>query len=181
MFERFTTDARAVVAGAQDEARELRQPLIGTEHLLLAMLGPAGRHGLAGELLTEHGLTRESIKVQLTGERLDSDALATLGIDLDEVRRAAEEQFGPGALSDSPKGTRDVPRGHIPFSKPAKKVLELSVREAMRLGADRINSAHLLLGVIRENGQGADLIRGARVDLDRLSSEASDRAAREAA
>jgi ATP-dependent Clp protease ATP-binding subunit ClpA len=181
MFERFTNDSRAVVAGAQDEARELRQSTLGTEHLLLAMLGPDGRDGLAGQLLTEHGLTRESIKVQLTGERLDSDALATLGIDLDEVRRAAEEQFGPGALSDGAKGARDVPRGHIPFSKPAKKVLELSVREAVRLGADRINSAHLLLGVIRENGQGADLIKQAGVDLDQLTADAGTRAAREAA
>jgi ATP-dependent Clp protease ATP-binding subunit ClpA len=181
MFERFTSDSRAIVATAQTEARELHHPYIGAEHLLLAALSPTGRDGLAGQLLSERALTVEWIKHELVGDTLDSDALATLGIDLDEVRRAAEEQFGPGALAGKVQAQRDAPRGHIPFSKQAKNVLELSVREALRLGSDRINSAHLLLGIIRENGSGARLISSAGIELDELRAEAERRAVREAA
>jgi ATP-dependent Clp protease ATP-binding subunit ClpA len=181
MFERFTDEARAVVTGAQDEARALRHPVIGTEHLLLAMLG---QDGVGGELLKARGMDAGAVRRQLheghgADSKLDPDALATLGIDLGEVRRAAEEQFGPGALSPHAK---PMPRGHIPFSKPGKKVLELALREAFALASNSIDSAHLLLGIIREeNGVGGRLIRAAGIDVDELCTEARVRAGKKAA
>ena len=178
MFEKFTREARTVVAGAQDEARALRSPQIGTEHLLLAMMA---HDDLAGRLLGEYGLDAETLRGRLRSSdtTLDPDALAVLGIDLGEVRRAAEEQFGPGALAAK---AAPMPPGHIPFSKRAKKVLELALREAMALQSDSINSGHLLLGLIRDDvGRGAQLIRDAGVNVDALQAEARIRAGRPAA
>jgi ATP-dependent Clp protease ATP-binding subunit ClpA len=181
MFERFTGQARSVVAGAQDEARALRHPFIGTEHLLLAMLT---QEGVGGELLKARGMSADEIRRQLAERdgpdtRLDPDALATLGIDLGEVRRAAEEQFGPGALAPNAK---PMPKGHIPFNKQAKKALELTVREAAGLSSNSISSGHLLLGVIGEDsGLGAGLIRNSGIDVDELSTECRVRAGEQAA
>jgi ATP-dependent Clp protease ATP-binding subunit ClpA len=181
MFERFSGEARNVVSTAQDEARSLRHQFIGTEHLLLAMLTT---DGVGGDLLKARGLSADAVRQQLRewegpDPRLDPDALATLGIDLDAVRRAAEDQFGPGALAANAK---PMPKGHIPFSKRAKRVLELSLREAISLNSNSINSGHVLLGIIREeSGVGAGLIRSAGVDVDQLSAESRVRAAQQAA
>lgn len=180
MFERFTAEARQIVVRAQDEARGLRHPWIGTEHLLLGMLtGP----GDGGELLGSRAMTAEWVRQELRGpvgqNLLDAAALRMLGIDLDEVRRAAEEQFGPGALE---VGAKPMPRGHIPFTKRAKKVLELAVRESQALHSERINSVHLLLGMLREHdGLGAQLIERACPDVAALDAEARERAGRQAA
>jgi ATP-dependent Clp protease ATP-binding subunit ClpA len=181
MFERFTPDARAAVAGAQEEARKMRHPYIGTEHVMVAL---AAHDCLAGQLLQARGVTADSMRARLhTWERsdtgLDPAALATLGIDLDAVRRAAEEEFGPGALAAN---TRPMPRGHLPFTKRAKKSLELAVREAVAVHSDEINSGHLLLGVIGEgDGPGARLIRDAGIDVDELLAETRRQAAHRAA
>jgi ATP-dependent Clp protease ATP-binding subunit ClpA len=107
MFERFTSDARAIVAGAQEHARRLGHSYIGCEHLLLAAATMAEP---AGAVLRDHGVTParvESEIVQLVGLGrtrdllcgLDREALASIGIDLDTVRARIEERFGPGALS----------------------------------------------------------------------------------
>lgn len=63
----------------------------------------------------------------------DADALRSVGIDLDEVRRNVEDAFGPGALD---RGVPDAHRSgtrHIPFTRDAKRALELSLREAIHL------------------------------------------------
>jgi ATP-dependent Clp protease ATP-binding subunit ClpC len=94
-------------------------------------------HGYIG---TEHillGLVRE-------GEGVAAQALEALGIGLDAVRHQVEEIVGRG---------KDTPGGHIPFTPRAKKVLELSLREALQLGHDYIGTEHILLGLIRE-GEG---------------------------
>jgi ATP-dependent Clp protease ATP-binding subunit ClpA len=153
MFERFTEDARQVVVQAQDEARQLRHHHIGTEHLLLGLLGRQGSPTAA--VLLRHGLTRESavaaIRAFTDTEGLDAAALGTVGIDLDAVRDSVEATFGPGAL-DGPGRGRE-PRGHIPFTGRAKKVLELSLREAIALKSGSIADGHIALGLLRE-GQG---------------------------
>jgi ATP-dependent Clp protease ATP-binding subunit ClpA len=155
MFERFTKEARAVVVGAQKEARLLRQSPIGTEHLLLGML-EAGT-GPGARALRDRGADPADLRRRIAaiagppGDDLDPAALATLGIDLEEVRRATEAAFGPGALDV--RGGKPPRQGHIPFGKRAKKVLELSLREALRLGHNHIGTGHLLLGIIRE-GEG---------------------------
>ncbi|MGO9778818.1 MAG: Clp protease N-terminal domain-containing protein, partial [Streptosporangiaceae bacterium] len=86
---------------------------------------------------TEHillGLIRE-------GGGVAARALESLGISLEAVRRQVEEIVGPG---------QQAPSGHIPFTPRAKKVLELSLREALQLGHNYIGTEHILLGLIRE-------------------------------
>jgi ATP-dependent Clp protease ATP-binding subunit ClpA len=173
MFERFTKEARAVVVRAQEEARRLRAPFIDTEHLLLAMLDGAGP---ATRALCDRGADPADLRRRIAavagppGDDLDPDALATLGIDLDEVRRATEAAFGPGAL-DARRG-KPVRPGHIPFTRRAKKVLELSLRESLRLGHNHIGTGHLLLGLIREGeGLATRVLTGSGVELTALRDD----------
>jgi ATP-dependent Clp protease ATP-binding subunit ClpA len=192
MFERFTSEARSVVVGAQEQARGLDHAYIGTEHLLLSMLASDDP---AATLLRERGVTHESASAliqQFLGgpaERLtpnDADALRTIGIDLDEVRRRLEENFGPDPLAvpaeepvrrrfglrrrhRQPVAAGPSPKGHIPFTPRAKKVLELSLREALRLKHRSIGTEHVLLGLIREGeGLAALVLTRRKVDLAEL-------------
>jgi ATP-dependent Clp protease ATP-binding subunit ClpA len=75
------------------------------------------------------------------GEGVAAKALESLGISLEAVRNQVEEIIGQGGSS---------PSGHIPFTPRAKKVLELSLREALQLGHNYIGTEHILLGLIRE-------------------------------
>jgi ATP-dependent Clp protease ATP-binding subunit ClpA len=183
MFERFTQDARQAVILAQEEARRLHHTFVGTEHLLLALLDQDGKP--AAEALRAHGLEITDLRARIlryvgSGEEgLDPEALATIGIDLDQVRRATEASFGQGALA--PKSRRR-PSGHIPFSSRAKKVLELSLREALRLKHNHIGSGHILLGLIREGeGLAARVLVDAGVDLEDLRTDVNRRISTEAA
>lgn len=167
MFERFTAAARAAVVQAQDEARELRHPRIGTEHLLLGVLSdptsPASR-ALAGFGLDHDGVRRSVVELVAPPPGPDAVALDTLGIDLGEVRRRVEASFGPGALDDPEGGLRR----HLRFGSRAKKVLELSLRECVRRHDDSIGAAHLVLGILRER-QGLAIL--ARAGIDRTGFE----------
>src|SRR5207342_165590 len=157
MFERFTDRARKVTVDAQAAARRLGHGHIGTEHLLLGLLE---NDGIAAQVLSGAGVTRAAVEREILAEvgrgplgAGDAEALGAIGIDLDEVRRRMEASFGPGALQWHPdpscRGAR--PRlGHIPFTPRAKKVLELSLREALALKDRHIGTEHLLLGLIRE-------------------------------
>lgn len=150
MFERFTLGARQTVIGAQVEARRLHHGRIGTEHLLLALLA---QHTPSTAVLARHGLTHDSVSEAVEGyhrgDDLDADALTTLGIDLDAVRARVEATFGPGALDGGPP-RRDESPSRIPFSPRAKKVLELSLREALALKHRTITDGHIALGLLRE-------------------------------
>jgi ATP-dependent Clp protease ATP-binding subunit ClpA len=174
MFERFTDEARAVVRQAQEEARRLHHPFIGTEHILLAMLETG--EGPAAQALRDRGADPADLRRRIVGvvdppgDDLDPAALATLGIDLEEVRRVTEATFGPGALDV--QGRKPSKPGHIPFSKRGKKLLELSLREALRLGHKYIGTGHLLLGLIREgDGLGARALTDAGIDLAALRDD----------
>jgi len=105
---------------------------------------------------TEHlllGLIDEGAGVATT-------ALTSMGISLDEMRQAVLDSTGRGA-EPAPES------GHIPFTPEAKKVLELSLREANQLGHNYIGTEHILLGLIREGGGAAQLLAAAGVDHDR--------------
>ena len=105
---------------------------------------------------TEHlllGLIDEGAGVATT-------ALTSMGINLDEMRQAVQDSIGRGA--EPQPGS-----GHIPFTPQAKKVLELSLREANQLGHNYIGTEHILLGLIREGGGAAQLLAAAGVDHDR--------------
>ncbi|HEV3401106.1 MAG TPA: Clp protease N-terminal domain-containing protein [Acidimicrobiales bacterium] len=159
MFKRFTSGAREVVKRAQAEARDLGHGWIGTEHLLLGLLGEG--EGIAARALRAAGITARVVRDEI--ERLveplisgpDADALRAIGIDVEHVRARIEESFGPGALERARLGgcRRGPSRAFIPFSCRSKKVLELSLREALRLRHNYIGTEHILLALLRE-GQG---------------------------
>ncbi len=183
MFERFTEPARQSVVLAQDEARFLRQGYLGTEHLLLGLLGIDA--GVASRALDLLGIRVDDVRSDIRrvvgpgpGGGLadeDADALRSLGIDLDEVRRRVEETFGPGALDrTSPRGRRgrcEWVAGAIPFAPRAKKVLELALREARALGHGYIGPEHILLGLAREgHGLAAEILRQRGATLQRVGA-----------
>jgi ATP-dependent Clp protease ATP-binding subunit ClpA len=179
MFERFTDPARDVVKLAWQEARGLGHGFIGTEHLLIAML--TEQDGVAHRVLSDAGLDANRVRAEV--ERLvpsrkslteeDAAALRTIGIDLDAVIARIEEAFGPEALEPPPPARRGLfgrPQFRATrFTARSKKVLELSLREALRLGHHYIGTEHLLLGLIREgNGVAAKIITDSGVRLDDL-------------
>jgi ATP-dependent Clp protease ATP-binding subunit ClpA len=180
MFERFSEQAREAVVHAQEEARALRHGYIGTEHLLL---GVVRQTGVASRALLRLGIDIQAVRSDVirevgmgptAGHDPDAEALRAIGIDVDEVRRQVEEAFGPGALDQPVRGRRRRRRcdpipgplgGRVPFTPRAKKALELSLREAMRLGDPSIGTEHVLLGIVREErGLGAHILaaRGAQ-------------------
>jgi ATP-dependent Clp protease ATP-binding subunit ClpC len=94
------------------------------------------------------------------GEGVAAKALESLDISLEEVRQQVEEIIGQGEAA---------PTGQIPFTPRAKKVLELSFREARQLGHDHIGTEHILLGLIREgDGVAAQILQKLGADLKRV-------------
>ncbi|QQS01461.1 MAG: ATP-dependent Clp protease ATP-binding subunit [Austwickia sp.] len=94
------------------------------------------------------------------GEGVAAKALESLGISLDAVREQVQEIIGTGT---------QAPSGHIPFTPRAKKVLELSLREALQLGHNYIGTEHILLGLIREGeGVAAQVLVKLGADLSRV-------------
>ncbi|SNY60221.1 Clp protease N-terminal domain-containing protein [Paractinoplanes atraurantiacus] len=191
MFERFTTAAREVVIRAQQEARALGHGHIGTEHVLIALV--ADPDGAVATALRDKGVTADFVrdearrKVERTpplspvdADAEDKAALKAIGIDLDAVRAAIEQNFGAGALKlprPAPKkrglfGRFYAGTNHVPFTKRNKKVLELSLREAIRLNQKFIAPEHIALGLIREGEGLAMLILSEKeVDFDRLRDD----------
>ena len=118
-FEKFTDKSRKVLVLAQDEARALKQPYVGTEHVLL-------------------GLIQEK-------EGLAAQALERLNIRYDGVVATIREVVTIDENADV--------SGHLSFTPRVKRVLEMSLREAMQMGQSYISTEHLLLGIVRE-GEG---------------------------
>src|SRR5450755_1164695 len=97
------------------------------------------------------------------GEGVAAKALESLGISLEGVRQQVEEIIGQG---------QQAPSGHIPFTPRAKKVLELSLREALQLGHNYIGTEHILLGLIREgDGVAAQVLVKLGADLNRVRQQ----------
>src|SRR5207237_10753572 len=129
---------RAVVVGAEREARALNHGFIGTEHLMLALVEP-----------------------ETVGRA--ADLLASYGLDHDELKDAVCEIVGPGE--------DDVPASTIPFTPRSKKVLELSLREALAARSRTIEPEHILFGILREgDGVGAKLLRDRGITSDLVRS-----------
>jgi ATP-dependent Clp protease ATP-binding subunit ClpA len=94
------------------------------------------------------------------GQGVAAQALTELGISLEAVRQQVEELIGRGEQAQS---------GHIPFSPRAKRVLELSLREALQLGHNYIGTEHILLGILREGENvGAQVLVRMGTDLNRV-------------
>lgn len=158
MFERFTEKARLVVVGAQEEARKRGADGIRTEHLLASVYQVPESIGRI--VLENCGVTAEFVEAELARQATppatptQAEALATLGIDLDEVRRQVEDAFGPGALDRTRAARQGKEKkgwfagGHLPFDRAAKKAMELSLREAIRLEHNYIGVEHIVLGLM---------------------------------
>jgi ATP-dependent Clp protease ATP-binding subunit ClpA len=165
MFERFTDKARAVVVAAKVKAQEHGDDQIRPAHILY---GLATSDGVATQALTALGIDAAAVDRELgrtgTAEGArgglaqadeaddDAEALAAIGIDLDEIKRRIEESFGPGALGRvplTPKGPLNWTGGRLPFNEQAKLTLALSFREARAMHHNYIGTEHVLLGVIR--------------------------------
>src|ERR1700755_396684 len=97
------------------------------------------------------------------GDGIAAKALESLGVSLEAVRAQVEEIIGQG---------QQAPSGHIPFTPRAKKVLELSLREALQLGHNYIGTEHILLGLIREGeGVAAQVLHKLGADLNRVRQQ----------
>jgi len=97
------------------------------------------------------------------GEGVAAKALESLGISLDAVREQVQDIIGQG---------QQQPTGHIPFTPRAKKVLELSLREALQLGHNYIGTEHILLGLIREGeGVAAQVLIKLGADLNKVRQQ----------
>ena len=238
MFERFTQEARTLVALASEHARRLGHRYVGGEHILLAAV-TAGQP--ASAVLCAHGVTPEFVEEEIVRRvglgagaglfgGLDKDALATIGIDLDAVRARIEASFGPQALARAAQAAhRDLrrrpgprpprlvrrwrrrhqaqqamtaahapgprppeatgrycapgprPSGHIPFTPASKKILELTLREAVALHDSYIGVEHITLAlttikqglvptILSEAGAPAPALRAAILDRYRRAS-----------
>ena len=168
MFERFTERARTAVITAQEQARALGHAQIGGEHILLGILTQP--ESIGAKVLSQLGVDEAAVRVEVAVlGHSDADALKAFGIDLEQVRRRAEEAFGPGAL-ERPVGKRTgrlfrrgylrYTGGHLPFNSDGKRLLERSLREALALRHNYIGTEHLLLAVVaNERSAAAGLLR----------------------
>ncbi|MFF5030533.1 Clp protease N-terminal domain-containing protein [Nocardia salmonicida] len=183
MFEKFSREARIAVVSAQDDAKELGAKRIGPEHVLLGTLSNA-EPGLRA-VLDARGITADGVRTALAARTDesplgadDAQALRSIGIDLDAVQASIAENFGPQAWDRAePEAERGMlgrllGSGHIPFTGPAKKTLELALREAIHREDREITSVYLLLGILRGADQttvdllgGRDAVSGVRADL----------------
>lgn len=135
MYERFTDRARKVIILAREEATRLNHDYIGTEHILLGLLR--------------------------VGEGVAAEALRSLGLELEMIRREIEKEVQPGPAQ--------LTIGEVPFTPRSKKVIELAMDEARNMGHNYIGTEHLLLGLIREEeGIAARVLQNLGVDLKKI-------------
>ena len=187
MFNRFTPQARQVVRQAQEHAVRLGHDWIGCEHLLLAVADP---RTAVGVLISRAGASQaaleEAVAVVVGPGSVESDdklLLATLGIDAEEVRQAVEATFGSGALSGARTSERRGRRrrlrhrraacasspGRSPLTPKAKRCLELSLRESLRLEHDHVGLEHIALALLSRDDTAAwQVLLHVGVDPDQL-------------
>jgi ATP-dependent Clp protease ATP-binding subunit ClpA len=154
-FERFNLEARIAVALAQEAAYATEKARIGPEHLLIGAIEATSHH--LSTVLRGCGLTADAVRDRLTcaappsveSFESDAEALRSVGIDLTAVRDAVDRGFGAGTYDNALPRYGRRRRGHLPFTKPAKKVLELALREALAHKDNWIGCEHIVLGILR--------------------------------
>ena len=167
MFERFTKRARKVVETAVEIAEDQDATEVRPEHVFAAILRDDS--SLAVRVLADLGATAETLRAELEQRRGryidglgddDAEALATIGIDLEEVLRRLGQARGESGRKR---------RGHRKFAKASKKTLELSLREAITLGHNYIGTEHILLGIVRGGDPVVrDTLAACEIEPDRL-------------
>jgi ATP-dependent Clp protease ATP-binding subunit ClpA len=152
MFERFTKCARRVVRNAVIVADG---SAVETRHLLAALV--AARDSKAARVLAQFGINDRGLAELMSAldevdrrgglSVADVDALAGLGIDVDEVLDTVERNWGARALAPQPRGRTGwlEPK----FGTAAKRVLEEALRAALDIGDRRLDDGHLLLGLLK--------------------------------
>jgi ATP-dependent Clp protease ATP-binding subunit ClpA len=170
MFERFTDKAKNAIATAKAVAMEHGDDQIRLVHMLYGLVTS---DGVATRALTVLGVDAAAVERELgragTGAGApgggaspggadggDAEALAAIGIDLDEIKRKIEESFGPGALQRvrlTPRGPLNWIGGPFPLDEQARLSLVMSLREARAMHRRYIGTEHLLLGVLRAAGR----------------------------
>ncbi len=134
----FTERVRKVLSMARQEAIRLQHDYVGTEHILL---------GLVGE-----------------GEGVAAHVLGNLSVDPDRIHERVEESVR--------KGKATIALGELPYTSPAKKVLEFAMAEAHELNHSYVGTEHLLLGLLRESkGIAAQVLKSLGVTLDEARAE----------
>ncbi|GAA1417086.1 Clp protease N-terminal domain-containing protein [Streptomyces thermospinosisporus] len=173
MFERFTKDARAVVKGAVAQAAAVGAASVTPEHLLLGLLEREGSRASFALAALGGGEWKDAVREELEEvrrrgglTRAEAEALAGLGIDVDEVVARVEGVHGVGALSGSRRGRRS---GHVPFEKGAKDVLERTLRIALAQRERRIGDEHILLALTSRPGVPAEVLAGHAVTYESVS------------
>ena len=158
MFERFTDKARTVVILAGAKATE-RDDQIRPVYMLYAL---ASAEGVAARALASLGVDADSVeglfdrtaplRSPLEGEATseDAEALAAIGIDLDEIKRRIEDSFGPGALERVPLAHQGPLNwtGRMTLTRESKRSLAFALKEARALHHNYIGTEHLLLGLL---------------------------------
>lgn len=144
-----TEALRLVFERAEEEAGTRGSAVLYPEHLLLALTRDAGQP--AGQLLAEAGVSVESVERAL--EAPEAEALAALGISLEEVRERAEETFGADAWTEATRHT-----GKIRRSREATATVQQAAQEAWTLGDRHFGTEHLLLGLLAHGGRTATLL-----------------------
>jgi ATP-dependent Clp protease ATP-binding subunit ClpA len=179
MFEKFAADTRQTFVAALAEARKSGTHRIGCEHLLIGLARL--QSGPAADALAATGLSVPRLRELAVGksetDRLDADSLAAVGIDLDAVRRAAEEAFGPGAL-DQPGRNAGRASGRTTMTSGARKAMELARRAAQAGHSRSISSGHVLIAIIDQGDNGAiRMLAAAKVRPDELRADTARRMA----
>jgi hypothetical protein len=187
MFERFTDKARAAVFQARATAAA-HGDHIRPVYLLYAL---AAGEGVAARALASLGVEATGIERQLDraaplgnplageADSADAEALAAIGVDLDEIRRKIEEGFGPAALGRMPSPPRRRP-GRTTMTGEAKQSLALALAEARALHHDYIGTEHLLLGLLASAGRTprgdftADTLRDFGIEPDQARQRVLD-------
>ncbi len=163
MFERFTDKARNVVFLAKGKATERGDDQIRPVHMLY---GLAAADGVAARVLAALGVDAAAVDRELgrpsgaapgtpgPGDGAaggDAEALAAIGIDLDEIKRRIEDSFGPGALERVPLAPRGplTWTGRLPLADGSKQALAYALKEARALHHTYIGTEHVLLGLLR--------------------------------
>jgi ATP-dependent Clp protease ATP-binding subunit ClpA len=181
MFERFARAARAAVVDAHARARAEQAPGITEDHLLAALFtGPQCAQLLPAVGLTEDDAAQVLADVAAARRRggltaADAEALAGLGIDLDEVLSAVERQLGAGALAPAA-----VRRGRLRASRGFQEVLGSAVHRARSLGDRELRAEHLLLALAGRQDPVGEALAARGVTVPRVL-DALDRARRGAA
>jgi ATP-dependent Clp protease ATP-binding subunit ClpA len=136
--------AEPYLAAGAGEARRLGHSYVGTEHVLSALVGRSDSGAVS--VLARLGVSGEAVEAELAcwlppvqaRQKLDAEALAVLGIDLDAVRERLEQTFGPNALERSPFSCLGVcPR--------LKRALAHALDQA---AGEELDDRHVLLGLL---------------------------------